>query len=590
MSQISEFDQSCSMTSEESPVTLSQGTRRFKRGTEQDPIDKQSLFKPVEFVPEIIDFSIETHEETILVSQNNIPTRKTLQSCSIYCMPNVIKELFPDLKQLREFDKFVIRRSYKSLGKILLTQLFPAAVSRYLFQLRNSTKHLSIIRGMEGIGKRTFLLYFLLIVISDARFCGESFAIENSSTNEVHLFFPVPGRRLSYRVSRNVAAAALGRVKCKLYLVLNQRTHENHYDKTLQTQRVRNTAANLTLIPSSCFLDEDDLIQFRSCYFKNGQINAYILPTWSFEELQFVNNFVPSWFLKYTLYGGIPALLFFAKSREDEQQRPYRQCKQDLTEQMNEGGLNIFYKMFARKYSHSEFNDDLLYYKIFHYNPQWNFEKNDWEYSSVPQITFASDEGFRLLNSSVSFDRILNYLSSNPTSRGFTEAMGSNMLFHSTFEQICLWSYPLVGKSVKVHPLPYKENEALINEVCELQIPSEYRKLSLDWKQSSCTRDVLYLPSISTQSDGMAFFLNSSGDNSELIIFKPTIFMRHSIDMDTVTEILSRFVEFQITKINFIFLIPEKSGLKQCQVLCSSPGALTYTIHQFICYYPQRSK
>jgi hypothetical protein len=587
MSQISEFDQSCSMTSDKSPITSSQGTRRSKRGAEQDPVEKQSLFKPIELVPEIINFGFQTQEESILVSQNNILTRKSLQSCLIFSMPNVIKELFPDVNQLREYHKFIIKSSYRSLGKILLTQLFPPAVSQYIFQLRNSAKHLSIIKGMGGIGKRTFLLYFLLMVISDPRFCGENFAIEDSSTNEVHLFFAVPGRRFSYKVSRYVAAAVLGRVKCKLYLVLNQRTRENYCNKVIQSQRVRNANANLTLIPSSCFLDENDLFQFRSCY-KNGQINQYVLPTWSFEELQFVNNFVPSWFLKYTLYGGIPALLFFAQSREDEQQRPYRQCKQDLAELMDEDGLNIFYQMFARNHSHSEVNENLLY-KLFHYNPQWNFEKKDWEYSSVPQMTFASDEGFRLLNSSVSFDRILNHLSSNPSSRDFTEAMDSNRLIHSTYEHICLWSYPLIGKNIKIHPLSYKQNGTLINEGCDIQIPSEYGKLSFDWKQGPCTDGVLYLPSISTQSDGMAFFLNSSGGDSELFIFKATIFMRHSIEMDTVTEILSRFVGFQITKLNYIFLVPGKSGLKQCQILCSSSGALTYPIHQFICYYPHRS-
>jgi hypothetical protein len=296
-------------------------------------------------------------------------TEMNLESVEIFELHTIMKRLFPDLKELRSYHKFIVRQCYRSLAGIALSKLYAPVPPSHTNPPR-SPKYLMLLKGMEGVGKKTFLLYILLLSICDERFTGESFGIEDSLTREVLIFRPVQGKQFVYEISRDASAFALARAEVKLYVILNQQPGHRHIDLD----------ADLTIIPTCSFLvnKEDDLREFKQ-YYPKDHITEYILPTWSFEELQFINNFVPSWFPKYNLYGGIPGLLFYSKSREEEQQQSYQQSKQNLRELIGESGAQAFHKMFfVRNRNNINYKfDEHSFYKIFHFNPRWNSQKKE---------------------------------------------------------------------------------------------------------------------------------------------------------------------------------------------------------------------
>jgi hypothetical protein len=513
-------------------------------------------------------------------------TKMNLEACEILELHAILKKLFPDLKEFRNYHKFIVRRCYRSLALIALSKLYAPVPPSHTNPL-SSPKYLMLLKGIEGVGKKTFLLYILLLSICDERFTGESFGIEDSFTREVFIFRPVQGKQFVYEISRDTSVAALCRAKVKLYVILNQKPGHRHIDLN----------ADLTIIPTCSFLvnKEDDLHEFKQ-YYPKDYISEYILPTWSFEELQFINNFVPSWFLKYNLYGGIPGLLFYSKSREEEQQQSYQQSKQRLKDLISESGAQAFQKMFFvvnRGNNYYKFEKQ-SFYKIFHFNPRWNSQKKEWNFSSFPQITFASDECFQMMTQMVSFKKIFDILFDYQSPNDPFTSIQLEPLLQSVFEKFYIWGSPIVGKVLTVSPLHSKENASSNKKpsgsplVLPLVLPLVQLKLPYDWKLMDYTHDVLYFPSNFEQTRGMVFFLltNKKDGTRELFFLKPTIYKTHAVDANEVLEIISCFASFKIEKINLVFLVPTRSAMSHSQLLNSASNDSLKEFHQFICFYP----
>ena len=151
----------------------------------------------------------------------------------------------------------------------------------------------------------------------------------------------------------------------------------------------------------------------------------------------------------------------------------------------------------------------------------------------------------------------------------------------TVFEKLCLYTFPLTGKTIEITGLSYPAPEVEkgsdsdpvpITRVLEITNNSDF--LLQQRRSTTLCKNVFYRPKICNLESGDAFMLDSQGD---LYVFQMTIAATHSIKVNGLVAIVQAYLTsgLTITSKNLVFVTPIGSGLSTAQTLVTKANKVT---------------
>ena len=383
----------------------------------------------------------------------------------------------------------------------------------------------TLFTGVPGIGKSLFLVYFIYRFLHDDRFPDKRFALELVHNNYI-CFSPTP--------------------KCGVFKCTEQDRSSNCL---LLCDVIENVEplyrGKWTFIFSSPAPGRYKEIM------KNGPNYTYTMPTWSEQELMFVNSNIAEWYDNFVHFGGVPRYVI-PKAGADP--------KIKLDESLADKGGKIAEDFF--KFSFGTI-DSLQSYMLVHINPPVS-ANGDFQYDGRKVYSFASDIIFQKLVDT--YESIMLAGAIGIFNSGVAEQTYGSVSAGNLFEKICLWLKPLEGRitatSLEKGP------------TVTFNVPEERHILSHDWKKSAqLPVNKLILPRISNLESGDAFYVEQRGPNNYvLVIFQITVGKSHPVKVNGLKDIWLAYP--QVVRDNFtskalVFVTPTHGHINKKQKLCT---------------------
>eukprot|EP00349_Pseudokeronopsis_sp_Brazil_P005188 CAMPEP_0202968314 /NCGR_PEP_ID=MMETSP1396-20130829/13571_1 /ASSEMBLY_ACC=CAM_ASM_000872 /TAXON_ID= /ORGANISM="Pseudokeronopsis sp., Strain Brazil" /LENGTH=299 /DNA_ID=CAMNT_0049694489 /DNA_START=464 /DNA_END=1360 /DNA_ORIENTATION=- len=289
------------------------------------------------------------------------------------------------------------------------------------------------------------------------------------------------------------------------------------------------------------------------------------MPTWSQEELQFVNCDVDNWYERFVTFGGVPRYVLWNGNGTD----PSRV----LEEALSSKGAVVAEYFFTKGFGDIDPNKS---YMLVHINPPFMPDKGDWDYLGLGIHSFASYEIFKRL--SMSFE---SYMLSNSCNL-FTTGAAKNKLGAGSagnlFENIVLWLRPIAEETITLKALSNSE------ERIELTLPSS-QILPTHWKANK-TEDrlnpgYLYKPRTSNLESGDCFCVVEHNGGYWLLVLQMTVASTHPVKVNGLKEIVLAYsleVQYALTRKLIVFVIPQNGELRTLQPLHTQTGKVAEVI------------
>ena len=221
----------------------------------------------------------------------------------------------------------------------------------------------TLFTGVPGIGKSLFLIYFLFRFLHDTRFPDKRFAIEFASA-EYFYFEP--------------KSISSDEYYCSVETQITTPTLQIPIFSDVKSMTEPRGRGRWLFIFSS-----PNPLRYKETI-KNSPKFCFTLPTWSYEELKFLDSDDTNWIAAFILFGGVPRNVFW----DGTETNPAIKLSDTLE---SKGGI-IAENFFRRGFGNIDPENS---YMILHVNPPWCPEQNDWLYDQAVVYSFASDEIFK---------------------------------------------------------------------------------------------------------------------------------------------------------------------------------------------------
>jgi hypothetical protein len=335
----------------------------------------------------------------------------------------------------------------------------------------------TLFTGVSGIGKSLFLVYFIYRFLHDDRFEDKCFAVEFDKGN-YELFRPMANANATEFSNTKVSSGSMQHNDLLLLCDIS--------DAVLPAAR-----AKWTFIFSS-----PNKRRYKEML-KNNPSYKYTMPTWSEEELKFVNSNHSEWYENFVRYGGVPRFVMHNGG--------------DMEDALSTKGGIIAEGFF--KFSFGTI-DPQQSYTLVHINPPST--NGHFQYDGQATYSFASDYVFRQLLEKHRVQMLTGaggLFNTGVATETFGAVSAGNL-----FEKICLWLKPLDDQSITAAPLGGGENVTFF-------VPAESHELSHDWKtRKELPVNMLILPRIANLQSGDAFFVVKGENNCyRLVVFQITV-------------------------------------------------------------------
>ena len=387
----------------------------------------------------------------------------------------------------------------------------------------------TLFTGVPGIGKSLFMVYFIYRFLHDDRFEDKCFAVEFDKGKYV-LFRPTANANATEFSCTEVSSGSMQHVNFLLLCDIS--------DAVGPAAR-----AKWTFIFSS----PNGLRYEEMC--KNLPSYKYTMPTWSEEELMFVNSNRNEWYENFVRYGGVPRFVMHNGG--------------DMEDSLLTKGGAIAEGFFKFSFGAVDLQQS---YTLVHINPPST--NGYFQYDGQAMYSFASDYVFRQLLEKHRVQMLAGAAGLFNTGVA-TETCGA-VSAGNLFEKICLWLKPLGNQSITAAPLGGGENVTFV-------VPAESRDLPNDWEtRKELPVNMLILPRIANLQSGDAFFVVKFGSDSfRLVVFQITVGESHPVKVNGLDNIVNAFpedVRKNITDKLLVFVTPKYGTLDKVQVLHTMKG------------------
>mmetsp|Transcript_19142 Transcript_19142/g.17363 ORF Transcript_19142/g.17363 Transcript_19142/m.17363 type:complete len:528 (+) Transcript_19142:25-1608(+) len=295
------------------------------------------------------DNNLQVVSNKIINKSQNVLLNMKISNCSNYLHFESIPELF--IERYGDIpEKIYIRTCYKNLYKLIVKKYQPYSTS--------------LVIGVPGIGKSMFMIYFIYKFLNDKRFNEKRFAIEFSK-GKYHTFIPTDNNQI--------------------FKYSEEWSHTIDIEKFMIFSDILDNVNPNSRATSQFIFSEPDprrYIRIMKCK-PNFQ---YILPTWSYDELELLNPDNDSWIKRYCLFGGVPRFIFSKEDPNAILDETIKIIQGRLAENLLKFGLDGL------------MSDDS--YMVYHINPKWSDTLNDWDYEGPVNREFASNSMFMKLTES----------------------------------------------------------------------------------------------------------------------------------------------------------------------------------------------
>jgi hypothetical protein len=285
------------------------------------------------------------------------------------------------------------------------------------------------------------------------------------------------------------------------------------------------------------------------------------MPTWSQEELQFVNSDVESWYDAFTWCGGVPRLVFSP------------QYFDRIQEALVEKGGRMSNQFFEYGFGGIDAESS---YIVVHINPPRTVREvhtahpeHQHQYQSVIKVrTFASDKIFSklvMLRTASITSQALDVFNT-----GVASSMYGAVSAGKLFEKIVLYLKPLEDLQ---QPVCANVLSSTTDETIQLHLPKETQWLPHDWKtRKDLLLNITYNPQISNLTSGDSFCAVSDKPGEMSILVKQvTVGESHKIKANGLVDIVMAYKRshpmLKIVHKLFLFVLPSNGSLNTVQTL-----------------------
>ena len=397
----------------------------------------------------------------------------------------------------------------------------------------------TLFTGVPGIGKSLFLVYWIYRFLQDNRFPDKRFALEFESG--------------TYCYFQPTAEATLFSCTQKYGNYLESNDFLLLCDITKPMEPF--SRAKWTLIFSS-----PSPLRYKEIL-KNSPHFKYIMPTWSEQELMFVNIKIDVWYEDFVLFGGVPRYVF--------QSAPGISARKLLDRALADKDESIVTEFF--KFSFATI-DSLQGYMLVHINPSIS---DDGEYDYTDTVySFASDFIFQNLMEKHNVAMLAGAV--GMFNCGAASETNAAVSAGNLFEKICLWLKPLNGQRIVATSLSGVGD-------FDFMVPVERLLLPHNWKTTAdLPVNKLNLPRISNLESGDAFCVVGESANSfSLVVFQVTVGNSHPVKVKGLCDIWNAFpsnVKENIKRKVLVFVIPLHGSLDQLQRLITKKGEVANVV------------
>jgi len=396
--------------------------------------------------------------------------------------------------------------------------------------------------GVPGIGKSMFLIYFIYRFLHDNQFKDKRFALEFQQ-GLYFSFKPTPDDATVFLCTSKRAEL----IQPKNFLLLC-----DIHDTLPPFSRAKWTFIFSSPTPARY---REMLKHFPSC--------KYIMPTWSEQELMFVEADISKWYDNFVLFGGVPRHVLHGSAS-------HNMLKEALAAKGGAIAENFFKFSFGAV-------DSLQNYMLVHINPPLVAVAGDgdgednFDYKGETVYSFASDFIFQWLvskNNAQMLAGAVGMFNAGAASEAYGAVSAGNL-----FEKICLWLKPLNGQHISAASLDQSFAKPL-----SIVVPEDRHVLAHNWKKTAqLPVNMLILPHICNLESGDAFFVAPCGsDRFLLVVFQITVATSHPVKINGLHDILLAFpenVRSKITQKFLVFVVPTHCPLDKAQTLYTQKNA-----------------
>jgi hypothetical protein len=236
-----------------------------------------------------------------------------------------------------------------------------------------------LIGGVPGIGKSLFSMYFMIRMILDEEFPVKECFFEYKSgeydkftlTNLNFTTVADPASQVKWTAGMRLRTEKHSEINGRADLILSD----------IKGEVEPSWSGRWTCIFSSL-----NPKRYKETMKVPHSYNL-IMPTWSEQELQFVNGNIDDWNERFVTFGGVPRSVLWDRKGRDPLEK--------LQEALDSKGANVINYFFRNGFGNM---DPEKSYMLMHINPPWLPEQDDWEYLGRAVHSFASDEIFQTLS------------------------------------------------------------------------------------------------------------------------------------------------------------------------------------------------
>jgi hypothetical protein len=434
-------------------------------------------------------------------------------------------------------DKLYVRRSYK--------ELYDEA-TRLLAQDPQPPSAVQLITGVPGIGKSVCIIYFIYRYLRDSRFANKRLAVE-FSRDEYCYFLP----------SAEGASTDMYKITTKDLLPFRDIVIISDFHDQTQPK----VAAKFHYIFSSP--DPSRFKEFMKRFFEKRR---FTMPTWSFEELKYVNKAEKQWMTSYELFGGVPRLVF----------NSYEYNKGQLNLAIEAKGRDMIERMCQKGWLGG--NDEDTDYLLLHIEPLYNESSGKYDYSGVTAHLASAEVERRLFEEFTTgqANSLLAFFSSNGAQRSIASCgpTGACKLYEALVHKV----FPFDGRNISLQPLrdkrsPYRQTQ---NET--MQVPSDIAVLSTSLEKTLLKPFVYYIPAKRDLESVYSFCIDKDRDgNYVLKLFQITVGESHSVNEKGIRDIYSAIrpdIRNQLTAIFLVFVTPVQNSMDLRETVSSEKVAV----------------
>ena len=466
-------------------------------------------------------FRFDMNASSVDNSSQGVETSLSGEYLVVLALPDCLEDRYGRLPE-----KIYVRDCYRRLYEIVADLMLSGALERGA----------TLFTGVPGIGKSLFLVYFIYRFLHDDRFLDKEFALELEPGSYTH-FLPTAESGVFTCTERSTNQLTLKHLLLLCDVAAN----------VPPARRARWTFLFSSPAPNRY----KEFLKILPC-------KMYTMPTWSEQELMFVNSDVESWYDDFVLFGGVPRHVFSTAAGID----PRTKLDNALT--MKGGAVvEAFYK-----YGFGTVDSEQSYMLV-HINPP-TLPDGGFVYDGNGRAvyTFASDAIFQLLAAKYHAKMLAEAV--NVFNAGVAPETYGAVSAGNYFEKICLWLKPLDGCHINATALRG-------GGYIDFTVPRERYLLPRDWKKTAnLPVDELILPRISNLESGDAFFVLENGvDSYLLVVLQITVGSSHPVRANGLRDILLAFpesVRHKITRKAFVFVTPNWGTLDKEQKLITQRG------------------